>query len=247
LDYDLWDMIVFGPEFPKEYISKPRIKYNEKEKEMLKLNAKAKHIIFCGLSSNEFDRISSCESVKEIWDMLEDFHEENNVEGVTSCLMALEVSENDSEEEDEVQFSFDELQNAYEKLYVKYENVCLKNKSLKKNSMSMSKEIENINSENSKYISEIESLKSKHSFYLNEIDVLNVSSKLSNDFMEENEKLKIEIDALKKYFSTFSNSSAKLDNLLGLQRCVFDKAGLGYEEMKNVEHFNNFFVKKNEP
>ncbi|GAV81773.1 hypothetical protein CFOL_v3_25226 [Cephalotus follicularis] len=65
--------------------------------------------------------------------------------------------------------------------------------------------------------------------------------------MEENEKLKIEIDALKKSFSIFSNSSAKLDNLLGLQRCVFDKAGLGYEEMKNVKHFNNFFVKKFEP
>ncbi|GAV63767.1 hypothetical protein CFOL_v3_07285 [Cephalotus follicularis] len=65
--------------------------------------------------------------------------------------------------------------------------------------------------------------------------------------MEENEKLKIEIDALKKSFSIFSNSSAKLDNLLGLQRCVFDKAGLGFEEMKNVKHFNNFFVKKVEP
>ncbi|GAV73003.1 hypothetical protein CFOL_v3_16490 [Cephalotus follicularis] len=64
--------------------------------------------------------------------------------------------------------------------------------------------------------------------------------------MEENEKLKIEIEALKKSFSTFSNSSTKLDNLLGLQRCVFDKAGLGYEHMKNVKHFNNFFVKKNE-
>ncbi|GAV57696.1 hypothetical protein CFOL_v3_01233 [Cephalotus follicularis] len=65
--------------------------------------------------------------------------------------------------------------------------------------------------------------------------------------MEENERLKIEIDALRKTFSNFSNSSDKLDNLLGLQRCVFDKAGLGYEEMKNVKHFKNFFVKKVEP
>ncbi|GAV75080.1 hypothetical protein CFOL_v3_18559 [Cephalotus follicularis] len=64
---------------------------------------------------------------------------------------------------------------------------------------------------------------------------------------KENEKLKIEIDALKKTFSKFSKSSDKLDNLLGLQRCVFDKAGLGYEEMKNVKHFKNFFIKKSEP
>ncbi|GAV82915.1 hypothetical protein CFOL_v3_26366 [Cephalotus follicularis] len=82
---------------------------------------------------------------------------------------------------------------------------------------------------------------------MNEIEILNLSSNLSIDSLKENEKLKIEIDALKKSFSIFSNSSTKLDNLLGLQRCVFDKAGLGYEEIKNVKHFNNFFVKKFEP
>ncbi|GAV58215.1 zf-CCHC domain-containing protein/UBN2 domain-containing protein [Cephalotus follicularis] len=90
-------------------------------------------------------------------------------------------------------------------------------------------------------------LKNKSLKKMSFLYILNVSSKLSNDFMEENEKLKIEIDALKKSFSTFSNSSAKLDNLLGLQRCVFDKTGLGYEEMKNVKHFKNFFVKKVKP
>ncbi|GAV86351.1 hypothetical protein CFOL_v3_29782 [Cephalotus follicularis] len=244
LDYDLWDMIVFGQELPKEYISKPRIKYNEKEKEMLKLNAKAKHIIFCALSSNEFDRISSCESAKEIWDKLEDFHEEKNVEGVTSCLMDMEEDTSEDESENEVNFTFDELQNAYEKLYVEYENVCLKNKTLKNNAMSTSKEIDNLKSENSKYLNEIESLKGKNSFYMNEIEILNVSSKLSIDSLEENKKLKLEIDALKKTFSKFSSSSDKLDNLLGLQRCVFDKVGLGYAKMKNVKHFKNFFVKK---
>ncbi|GAV79893.1 hypothetical protein CFOL_v3_23356 [Cephalotus follicularis] len=81
---------------------------------------------------------------------------------------------------------------------------------------------------------------------MNEIEILNVSSKLSIDSLEENEKLKIEIDALKKTFSKFSNSSDKLDNLLGLQRSVFHKAGLGYDEMKNVKHFKIFFLKKSE-
>ncbi|GAV70124.1 LOW QUALITY PROTEIN: UBN2 domain-containing protein, partial [Cephalotus follicularis] len=123
----------------------------------------------------------------------------------------------EDEEENEVNFTFDELQNAYEKLYIEYENVSLKNKSLKKNAISI--------------------------FYMNEIEILNVSSKLSIDSLEENEKLKIEIDALKKTFSKFSNSSDKLDNLLGLQRCVFDKAVLSYEEKKNVKHFKNFFIK----
>ncbi|GAV66124.1 zf-CCHC domain-containing protein/UBN2 domain-containing protein, partial [Cephalotus follicularis] len=167
-------------------------------------------------------------------------------EVVNFALMALEEDTSGDESENEVNCTFEELQNAYENLFKEYENICLKNKTLKKNAISMSKEIDDLKSENSKHLNEIESLKDKNSFYVNEIDILNVSSKLSNDFMKENEKLKIEIDALKKTFSTFSNSSTKLDNLLGLQRCVFDKAGLGYEEMKNVKHFNNFFVKKNE-
>ncbi|GAV92913.1 hypothetical protein CFOL_v3_36291 [Cephalotus follicularis] len=154
--------------------------------------------------------------------------EESDEEVAHIAFMVIE-----DEEEDEANFSFDELQDAYENLFHEYKDVCLKNKSLKKNVISMSKEIE--------------ILKNENSYHKNEIDILNVSLKLSNDFEEENKKLKLEIDALKKIFSKFSNSSDKLDNLLGLQRCVFDKTSLGYEEMKNVKHFKNFFVKKNEP
>ncbi|GAV82205.1 hypothetical protein CFOL_v3_25657 [Cephalotus follicularis] len=128
---------------------------------------------------------------------------ESDEEVVNFALMATEEDTSEDESENEVNFTFDELQNAYEKLNVEYENVCLKNKSLKKNDISMSNELEILKNENSKHINEIESLKSKNSFYMNEIDILNVSSKLSIDSLEENEKLKIEIDALKKSFSIF--------------------------------------------
>ncbi|GAV61216.1 zf-CCHC domain-containing protein [Cephalotus follicularis] len=163
------------------------------------------------------------------WDDSDELSSDEDSDGELANIAFMSIEE---EEEDEVQFSFDELQNAYENLFCECKNVCLKDKSLKTNVISMSKEIETLKNENSNYI--------------NEIKILNVSLKLSNDFMEENENLKLEIDALKKTFSKFSNSSDKLDNLLGLQRRVFDKAGLGYEEMKNVKHFNYFFVKKNE-
>ncbi|GAV74452.1 zf-CCHC domain-containing protein/UBN2 domain-containing protein, partial [Cephalotus follicularis] len=154
--------------------------------------------------------------------------EESDEEVANIVVMAIE-----EEDEDEVNFTFDELQNAYENLFNEYKNVCIKNKSLKKDVCSMYKELENLKNENRNYINDIESLKSKNSYYMNEIDVLIVSSKMSIDFKEEYEKLKLEIDALKKTFSKFSNSSDKFDNLLGLQMCVFHKAGLGYEEMNN--------------
>ncbi|GAV60953.1 LOW QUALITY PROTEIN: UBN2 domain-containing protein, partial [Cephalotus follicularis] len=151
--------------------------------------------------------------------------EESDGEEANITSMAIE-----NEEEDEVQFSFDELQTAYEKLFYEF-SVCLNNRTLKKNVISLLKEIETLKNENSNY--------------KNETEILNVSLILSNDFKEENEKIKREVDYLQKSFSTFSNSSDKLDKLLGLQRCVFDKAGLGYNEMKIVKHFKNFFVKRN--
>ncbi|GAV57811.1 hypothetical protein CFOL_v3_01347 [Cephalotus follicularis] len=72
------------------------------------------------------------------------------------------------------------------------------------------------------------------------------SKKEKIDILEkENECLKIEVDALKKTFSNFSNSSEKLEKLLGIQMCVFDKAGLGYDGMNSVKHYQNFFeIKK---
>ncbi|GAV71729.1 DUF4219 domain-containing protein [Cephalotus follicularis] len=100
LDYNLWDIIVFGLEMPKETISKTRMRYDEKEKEIMKVNAKPKHVIFCALSSNEFDNISSFYSEKVIWDKLEEMHKEKNVEKTTTCLMALEKNENESDEDD---------------------------------------------------------------------------------------------------------------------------------------------------
>ncbi|GAV87579.1 LOW QUALITY PROTEIN: UBN2 domain-containing protein, partial [Cephalotus follicularis] len=162
------------------------------------------------------------------WDNRDESSSDEESVGEVANIAFMAIEE---KEEDEVNFCFDELQDAYENLFNEYKNVCLKNKSLKKNAILLSKEIKTLKNENSNYI--------------NEIKILNVSLKLSNDFKDENENFKLEIEALKKTFSKFSNSSDKLDNLLGLQRCVFDKAGLGYEEINNVKHFNNFFVKKN--
>ncbi|GAV77017.1 zf-CCHC domain-containing protein/UBN2 domain-containing protein, partial [Cephalotus follicularis] len=70
--------------------------------------------------------------------------EESDEEVVNLALMAMEEDSSGDESENEVNFTFDELQNAYEKLYIEYENVCLKNKTLKKNAISMSKEIDDL-------------------------------------------------------------------------------------------------------
>ncbi|GAV69484.1 hypothetical protein CFOL_v3_12985 [Cephalotus follicularis] len=126
---------------------------------------------------------------------------------------------NDSDEDE------DEYENNVSELLELLENFSLENTSLKRT-------IKALDRENVSLKHEIECLCNKslddNTIYLE----------------KENETLKVEIDALKKTFSKFSNSSEKLDNLFGLQRCVFNKAALGYDEMNNVKNFQKYIEKK---
>ncbi|GAV73336.1 hypothetical protein CFOL_v3_16822 [Cephalotus follicularis] len=81
LDYQLWHIIVNGPRMPTRTIEgvvslKPENEFNVNDFKMIQLNSKAKHILFCGVGPNEFNRISSCDTAKELWDLLEVTYEE---------------------------------------------------------------------------------------------------------------------------------------------------------------------------
>ncbi|GAV69617.1 LOW QUALITY PROTEIN: zf-CCHC domain-containing protein/DUF4219 domain-containing protein/UBN2 domain-containing protein, partial [Cephalotus follicularis] len=82
LDYQLWHIVVNGPRMPTRTIDgvispKPN-EYNDDDFRMLQLNSKAKHVLFCAVGPNEFNRISSCDSAKEMWDLLEVTYEGTN-------------------------------------------------------------------------------------------------------------------------------------------------------------------------
>ena len=83
LDYDMWSIIVNGPHTPTKIIdgeesSKLEKDWDEVDKKMAQLNAKAMNVLYCALDANEFNRISTCSSAKEIWDRLEVTHEGTN-------------------------------------------------------------------------------------------------------------------------------------------------------------------------
>ena len=83
LDYDMWSIIVNGSHIPTKLIDgmslpKPEGEWNEFNKKMAQLNAKAMNILYCALEANEFSRISTCNSAKEIWDRLEVTYEGTN-------------------------------------------------------------------------------------------------------------------------------------------------------------------------
>ncbi|GAV80499.1 DUF4219 domain-containing protein [Cephalotus follicularis] len=75
LDYQLWHIIVNGPRMPTRTVEgvvslKPEDEFNDNDFRILQLNSKAKHVLFCVIGPNEFNRISSCDTAKEMWDLL---------------------------------------------------------------------------------------------------------------------------------------------------------------------------------
>lgn len=46
---------------------------------VVEINAKAKKILVCGIGPDEYNRVSSCTSAKEIWDASQTAHEGTNL------------------------------------------------------------------------------------------------------------------------------------------------------------------------
>ncbi|XP_049350219.1 uncharacterized protein LOC125814820 [Solanum verrucosum] len=83
-DSELWDIILNGPYIPTKEMKdeeltttvvKTRKDYNEADRKKIEKNYKAKKILVCGIGADEYNRISACETAKEIWDCLQTAHE----------------------------------------------------------------------------------------------------------------------------------------------------------------------------
>ncbi|KAL4297050.1 hypothetical protein GQ457_12G012970 [Hibiscus cannabinus] len=75
-DYSIWDVVLDGPFTPMKregdtLVPKQRHEWNDEERRRVQMNAKAMHILFCALGPDEYAKMSSCTSAKEIWDKLE--------------------------------------------------------------------------------------------------------------------------------------------------------------------------------
>jgi FtsZ-binding cell division protein ZapB len=62
---------------------------------------------------------------------------------------------------------------------------------------------------------------------VNDMETSSLKTQDSNLLLNENKDLKIKIKDLTKIVTNLTNGKKNLDNLLGSQRCVFDKAGIG--------------------
>ncbi|CAN0906319.1 hypothetical protein LINGRAHAP2_LOCUS24178, partial [Linum grandiflorum] len=71
IDFDLWDIV--NNKFLE--IKAKRSDWSASEKKLMQLNANAINIFYCSLAEDEFNCISNCATVNEIWTTLEVTHE----------------------------------------------------------------------------------------------------------------------------------------------------------------------------
>ncbi|GAV73617.1 UBN2 domain-containing protein [Cephalotus follicularis] len=118
IDYNLWDLIVDGPNLPTvtlengDVVPKPRNLYDDNDRRRVQINAKAKHIIICAINSNDFNRISSCISAKEMWDGLEVTYEgTNQVKEAKISMLVREYEMFTMNENEDIKYMFSRFTN----------------------------------------------------------------------------------------------------------------------------------------
>ncbi|XP_075092057.1 uncharacterized protein LOC142172172 [Nicotiana tabacum] len=81
-DSELWDVICDGPFVPTKNLGDPTIaipktrkEFNDADRKAVEKNFLAKKILICGIGPDEYNRISACQSTKEIWEALQTAHE----------------------------------------------------------------------------------------------------------------------------------------------------------------------------
>ncbi|XP_070013682.1 uncharacterized protein [Nicotiana sylvestris] len=81
-DFELWDIIYNGPYVPTKVLdelpfsmAKTSKEYTEADKKAVEKNFRAKKILVCGIGPEEYNRISTCDTAKEIWEALQKAHE----------------------------------------------------------------------------------------------------------------------------------------------------------------------------
>ncbi|XP_070020034.1 uncharacterized protein [Nicotiana sylvestris] len=81
-DSELWDTICDSPYVPTKVLeelpfsmAKTSKEYTNADKKVMEKNFRAKKILVCGIGPEEYNRISTCDTAKEIWEALQIAHE----------------------------------------------------------------------------------------------------------------------------------------------------------------------------
>ncbi|XP_075080031.1 uncharacterized protein LOC142165358 [Nicotiana tabacum] len=81
-DSESWDIICDGPHVPMKkleeigpLVPKGRREYSDINKKAIEKNYHAKKILICGIGPDEYNKVSTCDTAKKIWEALQTAHE----------------------------------------------------------------------------------------------------------------------------------------------------------------------------
>ena len=164
--------------------------------------------------------------------------EDSENEEINLCLMAKSYeSDEEVTSSNNLSISFDELQDAFADLHKESIKLAKLVSSSKKTISDLENEISKLNKELDHLRTEVSISKSNEKVYISTI-----SDKKISDSCSCCGKYEKEIKDLKNSLAKFSFSKNNLDVILGKQRCVSNKAGIGYKPEKQQKFHKNLFT-----
>ncbi|GMJ03030.1 hypothetical protein HRI_003972200 [Hibiscus trionum] len=103
-DYELWDIVEDGSFVPQ----RSKAEWSADDRKKMELNCKALHILFCAIGPSIYEKMSSCESAKEVCDKLEVTYEgTDEVKETKIGLLTLEYENFKMDPEENIEKMFD--------------------------------------------------------------------------------------------------------------------------------------------
>lgn len=182
-------------------------------------------------------------AMKVTWDDSESSsYSSSESEMANLCLMARddlsEVSSNSSSNSNEY-LSYNDLHDAFLEMQNDFELLRKKHKETKKKSSILAKQNEELRINNEELVKENEELKIKHNKLETRLTLLGSFDKIK----EENVGLTRKIEELESTLAKFTQGKETLDKMLGKQKLVLDKTGIGYSHSGKQKYYKNYFVK----
>ncbi|XP_075086232.1 uncharacterized protein LOC142168954 [Nicotiana tabacum] len=108
-DSELWDVICDGPFIPTKNLGDPAVaipnmrkEFNDVDRKAIEKNFRTKKFLVCGIGPDEYNRISACQSAKEIWEALQTSHEgttqvkQSKIDMLTTEYKLFRIKDNES-------------------------------------------------------------------------------------------------------------------------------------------------------
>ncbi|KAG9458352.1 hypothetical protein H6P81_002860 [Aristolochia fimbriata] len=250
IDEDAWLSVLEGWSHPTvvlegKTLDKPQKNWTDEEKKSSNLNSKALNVIFCGVSLEEFSRMSAITSTKEAWESLE-IHCKGNVSLRIAKLQQLMTKfELIKMKEDETILEYDgktEMEAEENTSPVNDQNIAFTGETRKPGVQEgvpppeipeddftllkgMKDKVNHLSNINREIIVKLNESEASQKFL--QIDVMKreESLKLQEKHIEELQK---ELFSTKQILKKLEKGKSKLDEILSSGKTGNDKSGLGY-------------------